>query len=124
MYLRSQGLVVPGPSMRPIECSIATPSGARSPLILRKKTGYWLTPTCSNMPTESITVEDRFVELVRQVIVVRDIAPRPRHRVVMVQTADQATGSLAQPQRQGVGLRRVVRHQEVDEVVEAAFLDG
>ena len=30
MYLRIQGLVAPGPSMRPIACSSATPSGASS----------------------------------------------------------------------------------------------
>ena len=72
-----------------------------------------------------VVVEEQLIELVRQIVVVGDVAARARDRVVLVQAPHEAAGGLAQPQRQRVGLGRVVRHQDVDEIVEgAAFLDG
>ena len=71
-----------------------------------------------------VAVEEQLVELVRQIVVVGDVAARARDRIVLVQAPHEAARGLAQPQRQRVGLGRVVRHQDVDEIVKAAFLDG
>ena len=53
-----------------------------------------------------------------------DVAARARHRIILVQPAHHAPSGLTQPQWQRVDLRRVVRRQDVDEIVKGALLDG
>jgi len=61
MYLVIQGLVASGTPCRPIACSSATPSGARQRRITSKNAPYCGTPTCSNMPTETMRSNRRSI---------------------------------------------------------------
>ncbi len=70
-----------------------------------------------------VGIEEQVVEAVGQVVVVGDVGPRARHRVVLVkpaQEAAEAIGEMADPHP--LALAPAVGGAEIEEVVEAALL--
>jgi hypothetical protein len=70
-----------------------------------------------------VAVEEELVELVRQIVVVSNVAAGSRHRIVLVEASHQAPGRVAQSQQRRMRQCDVVRHQQVDKVVKRPFLD-
>jgi hypothetical protein len=69
-----------------------------------------------------VAVEKQLVELIRQIVMMGNVAPRAPHRVELIDPPYQQRRGAAQP-HQLMGVGHVIGDQQVEEVIEAAFLD-
>ena len=70
-----------------------------------------------------VAVQEQIVQAIRQVVVVGDVRLRPRHRIVLVQTAQQRLPERQRPTQGAAVEVQAVGRADVHEVVERALLD-
>ena len=70
-----------------------------------------------------IAVEKQLVELIGKIVVMSGISPRARHRVELVEAAQQPGRAVQQPLQLPLRHRVQIELQQLDQVVKAAFLD-
>ena len=72
----------------------------------------------------AVAIEEQLIELIRQVIVMRHVAPRSGVRVVLMQAAQQPIGSVQPSRQHPVRHRLDIELQQIDQIVEAALFEG
>ena len=71
----------------------------------------------------TVLVEKKLVQLVRQIVVVRYILPGARERVVLMNPPPQSERTVQQLRQHSLRHGLEIEDEQVDQIVEAAFLD-
>src|SRR5262249_50778714 len=71
----------------------------------------------------AVEIEEKVVELILEIIVMRHIALRPADRVVLLDLSNQALPGVGKPNERDVLARRHVAAEQVEEIVDASAVN-